>query len=97
MTPQEFIGTYSPCLAGREFALRFASMEEAWESLERPDWALWVLETLGIKPERELRLFACWCAESVQHLLIDPESINAILTAKAFARGNKSAEELKLA
>ena len=31
--------------------------------LARPDWALWVLLRPGVLTDRELWLFACWCAE----------------------------------
>jgi hypothetical protein len=47
--------------------------------------------------DKEIRLFAVWCARQVQHLMTDPRSINALDTAEMFANETATAEELAAA
>ncbi len=47
--------------------------------------------------DREIRLFAVFCARRVQHLMQDPRSIAALDTAERFANGLATAEELAAA
>jgi hypothetical protein len=58
------------------------------------DDALWCLRALE-GYDREIRLYAVWCARQVQHLMIDKRSIDAIDVAERFANG--LATENKLA
>jgi len=44
--------------------------------------------------DREIRLYAVWCAQQVQHLLADQRSINALNVSAQFATGFATAEEL---
>ncbi len=46
---------------------------------------------------RELRLFGCWCARQVWHLLTDQRSRNAVEVAERFANGQATKEELAAA
>ena len=59
-------------------------------------WALRCFE--GVKEaERDIRLFAVWCARQVQHLTQDKRSIKALEVAERFANGEASMEELEVA
>jgi hypothetical protein len=60
------------------------------------DDALWCLRAVR-GHDRELRLYAVWCARQVQHLLTDPRSIAALDVAERFANGEASQQELDAA
>lgn len=58
--------------------------------------ALWATRCVpGV--DRDLRLFAVWCARQVQHLMGDERSINAIDTAERYANGEATDAELTAA
>ena len=57
------------------------------------DDALWCLRAVT-GHDREIRLYAVWCARQVQHLMTDPRSIAALDVAERFANGAATAEEL---
>ena len=58
--------------------------------------ALWCLRAVE-GSEKEIRLFAVWCARQVQHLLTDPRSIAALEAAEKFAYGDATQAELDAA
>ena len=60
------------------------------------DDALWCLRAVT-GHDKEIRLFAVWCARQVQHLMKDPRSINALDVAERFANGDATKEELEAA
>jgi len=60
------------------------------------DDALWCLQTIDSK-DKELRLFAVWCARQVQHLLTDQRSLDALDVAERFAHDLASEGELRAA
>ena len=47
--------------------------------------------------DREIRLYAVWCARQVQHLMTDPRSIAALDVAERFANGLATDAELATA
>ena len=47
--------------------------------------------------DKEIRLYAVWCAKQVQHLMKDPRSINVLDVAERFANGTVSNKELAAA
>jgi hypothetical protein len=60
------------------------------------DDALWCLRAVD-GHDKEIRLYAVWCARQVQHLMKDPRSLAALDVAEAFAHGKATKKELKAA
>ena len=60
------------------------------------DDALWCLRAIEGR-DKEIRLFAVWCARQVQHLMTDQRSINALDVAEAFANGSATEEQINAA
>jgi len=60
------------------------------------DDALWCLRAVD-GHDREIRLYAVWCARQVQHLMTDKRSLAALDVAEAFANGKATKEELDAA
>ena len=84
----------------RETYIRFAHKEpiaitEIVESNGLDD-ALWALRCV-IGHDRDIRLFAVWCARQVQHLMNDRRSVNALDVAERYANGLATEEELAAA
>lgn len=95
MTPTEFLTQNKACETGRCYAMGFKTMAEVWDNCPRGDWLLWILQKLKITPERELRLFACWCAEQAQPT--DQRSLTAIAVSRRYAMGEATLSELQAA
>jgi hypothetical protein len=72
-------------------------MQEAWDTAPDPLWVVWIATRQRVLTDRELRLFAVWCARQGQHLLTDPRSVNAIDVAERYANGEATDEELAAA
>ena len=60
------------------------------------DDALWCLRAVE-NHDREIRLYAVWCARQVQHLMTDKRSLDALDVAERFASGLATAEDLAAA
>ena len=60
------------------------------------DDALWCLRAVT-GHDKEIRLFAVWCARQVQHMMADQRSVNALDVAERFANGDATEEELNAA
>jgi hypothetical protein len=60
------------------------------------DDALWCLRAVE-GYEKEMRLYAVWCARQVQHLMTDPRSITALDVAERHAHGQATDDELDAA
>jgi hypothetical protein len=60
------------------------------------DDALWCLRAVD-GHQREMRLYAVWCARQVQHLMTDPRSLAALDVAERHANGEATDEELAAA
>lgn len=60
------------------------------------DDALWATRCLsGV--DRDLRLYAVWCARQVQHLRTDKRSLDALNVAERYANGEATDDELDYA
>jgi len=60
------------------------------------DDALWCLQAVT-GHDREIRLYAVWCARQVQHLMTDKRSLDALDVAERYANGLATDEELAAA
>ena len=60
------------------------------------DDALWCLRAVD-GYQREMRLYAAWCARQVQHLMTDPRSVAALDVAEHHANGEATDDELTAA
>ena len=58
--------------------------------------ALWCLRAVE-GHDREIRLYAVWCARQAQHLMTDQRSLDALDVAERFANGLASAAEFTAA
>ena len=60
------------------------------------DDAIWCLRAVT-GHDREIRLYAVWCARQVQHLMTDPRSLAALDVAERHANGQATDAELAAA
>jgi hypothetical protein len=97
LTIEEFCDKHKACKEGRDWALaNCESMFDAWGKLPLA-WLVWVATRPGVLTNYELRLFVVYCARSVEHLLTDQRSKNAIEVAERFVNGDATDEELAAA
>jgi hypothetical protein len=60
------------------------------------DDALWCLRAVE-GCDREIRLYAVWCARQVQHLMTDPRSLAALDVTERYAQGMANDNDLRAA
>lgn len=96
------IRAYSPCRYGWEKLLRYLGKTEADDEplsistiidSNSLDDAIWCLRAVN-GHDREIRLYAVWCARQSQHLMLDQRSITALDVAEKYALGRASDAEL---
>jgi len=96
------IKQHSPCASG--WAKLLQSLGKTKADAE-PLLLTHILESNGLRDtiwalraisghEREIRLFAVWCARQVQHLMADQRSIAALDVAERYANGEATRDEL---
>ena len=99
------IRSHSPCSNGWAKLLRHLGKTEADDEplalatildSNGLDDALWCLRAVD-GHQREIRLFAVWCARRVQHLMTDGRSLAAIDVAERHANGQATDAELTAA
>ena len=99
------IREHSPCADGWEKLLSYLGKTKADDE---PLSLLTILDSNGIDDalwclravegyDREIRLFAVWCARQVQHLLKDQISLDALDVAERYALGQATKSELAAA
>lgn len=99
------IREHGPCTDGWEKLLKYLGKTGPDDE---PLSLLTILDSNGVEDtlwcmrvvtgyNRELRLFAVWCARQVQHLMTDPRSIAALDVAERYANGLATDEELQVA
>jgi hypothetical protein len=97
LTIEEFCDRHQACKEGREWALEVReNMQQVWDTA-KPEWLIWVATREGVLNDRELRLFACFCARQNWHLLTDERSRNAVKVAEKFANGEDTKDDLDAA
>jgi len=55
--------------------------------------ALWALQCLK-ECDRDIRMYAVWCVQQVQHLITDPRALEALSVAERFANGLATMDQL---
>ena len=99
------IREHNPCTNGWEKLLSYLSKTKADDEplsiatildSNGLDDALWCLRAVE-GHDREIRLFAVWCARQVQHLMKDPRSVAALDVAEKYALGEATEAELTAA
>jgi len=99
------IRAHSPCHEGWEKLLRTLGKTKADDEpvsivqvldSNGLDDALWCLRAVKGR-DKEIRLYAVWCARQVQHLMTDKRSTEALDVAERFANGEASQNELAAA
>jgi hypothetical protein len=99
------IRAHGPCATGWAKLLRHLGKTEADDEQlsiatvldsNGLDDALWCLRAVS-GCDREIRLFAVWCARQVQHMMTDPRSLAALDVAERYAHGNATEDELDAA
>ena len=96
------IRDHAPCRDGWEKLLKHLGKYKADDELlslltildsNGLDDALWCLRAVD-GYDKEMRLYAVWCARQVQHLMADQKSIEAINIAERYAHGQATDAEL---
>jgi hypothetical protein len=96
---EKFCSIHNACQDGREGAVKNCqTMREAWDKA-RPDWVVWIATRHGVLTDKELRLFAVFCAREALALLPspDPRSVEAVNVAERHANGQATDAELSAA
>ena len=105
MTTLNKIRAHSPCEDGWKKLLAYLGKKKADDkplnikTVIESNWlddALWCLRAVD-GCDREIRLYAVWCARQVQHLMQDQRSIDALNVSERFANGSATREELESA
>ncbi|MES2323247.1 MAG: hypothetical protein V4633_13365 [Pseudomonadota bacterium] len=95
------IREHSPCCEGWEKLLRTLGKTKADDEpvsiiqvldSNGLDDALWCLRAVKGR-DKEIRLYAVWCARQVQHLMTDKRSTDALDVAERFANGEATEQE----
>ena len=99
------IRKHEPCADGWEKLLTYLGKTKADDE---PLSLLTILDSNGLNDalwclraveghDKEIRLFAVWCARQVQHLLTDQRSLDALDVAEHYANGEATEDELAAA
>ena len=99
------IRSHAPCAEGWEKLLNYLGKTKADDE---PLSLLTILDSNGLRDalwclravegyDREIRLYAVWCARQVQHLLTDKRSLDALDVAERYVNGQATEDELTAA
>ena len=99
------IREHSPCASGWEKLLSYLGKTKADDEeisvltildSNGLDDAIWCLRAVE-GYDREIRLYAVWCARQVRHLMKDQRSLDALDVAERYANGKATHDELNAA
>ena len=99
------IRSHHPCVSGWKKILTYLNKTEADDEplsistilkSNGIDDALWALRAVD-GYDKEIKLFAIWCARQVQHLMKDQRSINSLDVAEKYLACSAVLEEVKMA
>ena len=99
------IRSHRPCVSGWKKILTYLNKTEADDEplsistilkSNGIDDALWALRAVD-GYDKEIKLFAVWCARQVQHLMKDQRSINSLDVAEKYLACSAVLEEVKMA
>ena len=99
------IREHSPCASGWEKLLSYLGKTKADDEeisvltildSNGLDDAIWCLRAVE-GYDREIRLYAVWCARQVRHLVTDKRSLDALDVAERYANGKATHDELNAA
>lgn len=99
------IREYQPCAVGWQKLLTYLGKAKADDEplsiatiidSNGLDDAIWCLRAVE-GHDREIRLFAVWCARQVQHVMTDQRSLDALDVAERYANGDATEAELNAA
>ena len=99
------IREHRPCTSGWEKLLSYLGKTKADDE---PLSLLTILDSNGLNDalwclravegyDREIRLYAVWCARQAQHLLTDQRSLDALDVAERYANGEATEKEMDAA
>lgn len=93
----DFCNKFNACDDFREWALENCkNMSEVWRK-SKHDYFIFVATQDGVLSNRDLRLFACWCARKIWHLLKDERLRNSVIVSEKYAIGEATKKELNAA
>ena len=82
---KDFCKRHEACQDGYRWGLKYETMERVFAEGDDSGYIIWAVTREGVLSDRELRLFACFCARQNWHLLTDDRSKRAIETAERCA------------
>jgi hypothetical protein len=91
---EKFCARNDACPEGREWVLaNCTDMQDVWNKLQ-PEWLIWVACQPGVLTDKELQLFAVYCARSIERFLTDSRLKECINIAERFLGGEAELTDL---
>ena len=91
----KFCARNAACPEGREWALaNCTDMQDVWNKLDDDEWFLWVACQPGVLTDKELQLFAVYCARSIERFLTDSRLKEGVKTAERILNGKAAVDDL---